>query len=38
MNMPTSTDLLARLADPLDTRRPDRGGDPESSYVARLLA
>ena len=38
MNMPTSTDLLARLADTLDTRRPDRGGDPESSYVARLLA
>ena len=38
MNMPTSTDLLARLADTLATRRPDRGGDPESSYVARLLA
>lgn len=38
MNMSTSNDLLARLADTLATRRPDQGGDPESSYVARLLA
>lgn len=31
-------DLLARLADTLATRRPDRGGDPKTSYVAKLLA
>jgi phosphoribosyl-ATP pyrophosphohydrolase len=30
-------DILARLADVLQTRRPDAGGDPEASYVARLL-
>ncbi len=38
MNTPTTTDLLARLADTLATRRPGQGGDPETSYVARLLA
>jgi len=31
-------DLLARLADKLATRRPDHGGDPRTSYVAKLLA
>ena len=31
-------DLLARLADTLATRRPDQGGDPQTSYVAKLLA
>jgi len=31
-------DILARVADTLATRRPDRGGDPQTSYVARLLA
>ena len=36
--MSTSTDLLARLADTLATRRPDQGGNPENSYVARLLS
>ncbi|NRF50684.1 phosphoribosyl-ATP diphosphatase [Pseudomonas stutzeri] len=35
---PSTTDTLARLADTLATRRPDRGGDPQSSYTARLLA
>ena len=34
----TASDILARLADTLDSRRPDRGGDPQTSYVARLLA
>lgn len=34
----TSSDLLARLADTLATRRPDRGGDPKTSYTAQLLA
>lgn len=38
MNMPASTDLLARLADTLETRKPSQGGDPASSYVAKLLA
>ena len=31
-------DTLARLADTLATRRPDRGGDPQASYTAKLLA
>ncbi|ARP88433.1 phosphoribosyl-ATP diphosphatase [Bordetella genomosp. 9] len=29
--------ILARVADTLATRRPDRGGDPGTSYVAKLL-
>ena len=32
-----STDALARLAAVIDSRRPSHGGDPASSYVARLL-
>jgi len=35
---PACTDLLARLADTLASRRPQQGGDPATSYVARLLA
>src|SRR3546814_20671068 len=35
---PSTTDTLARIADTLATRRPDRGGDPQSSYTAKLLA
>src|SRR5690606_6683262 len=31
-------DTLARIADTLATRRPDQGGDPQTSYVAKLLA
>ena len=31
-------DTLARLADTLATRRPDQGGDPATSYVAKLLS
>jgi phosphoribosyl-ATP pyrophosphohydrolase len=30
--------ILARVADTLATRRPDRGGDPATSYVAKLLS
>lgn len=30
--------LLQRLADTIASRNPERGGDPGSSYVARLLA
>ncbi len=34
---PTSTDALDRLAEVIESRKPARGGDPEKSYVARLL-
>lgn len=30
--------ILSRLAQLLQSRRPDKGGDPQSSYVAKLLA
>ena len=30
-------DALMRLAAVIDSRRPEQGGDPEKSYVARLL-
>ena len=33
----TSTDDLARLAAVIESRKPAQGGDPEKSYVARLL-
>jgi phosphoribosyl-ATP pyrophosphohydrolase len=33
----SSNDALARLAAVIESRRPGQGGDPESSYVARLL-
>ncbi len=29
--------ILSRLADVLQSRRPDQGGDPQESYVAKLL-
>jgi phosphoribosyl-ATP pyrophosphohydrolase len=32
-----SQDALARLAAVIESRKPAHGGDPESSYVARLL-
>lgn len=32
-----SADALARLAAVIESRLPARGGDPENSYVARLL-
>ncbi|WP_269499954.1 phosphoribosyl-ATP diphosphatase [Castellaniella sp. S9] len=33
-----AADVLARLADTLASRRPDQGGDPTTSYTAKLLA
>jgi phosphoribosyl-ATP pyrophosphohydrolase len=32
-----STDTLDRLAQVIETRKPANGGDPDKSYVARLL-
>jgi phosphoribosyl-ATP pyrophosphohydrolase len=37
MNTDTSETALARLAAVIESRLPARGGDPETSYVARLL-
>jgi phosphoribosyl-ATP pyrophosphohydrolase len=38
MNDPRpATDVLARLAQVIESRKPAHGGDPEKSYVARLL-
>lgn len=34
----TSQDSLARLAAVIESRKPANGGDPATSYVARLLA
>ncbi|MDO8278733.1 MAG: phosphoribosyl-ATP diphosphatase [Burkholderiaceae bacterium] len=33
----SSNDSLARLAAVIESRKPERGGDPAASYVARLL-
>lgn len=33
----TAADILARLAAVIESRKPARGGDPDKSYVARLL-
>ena len=33
----TAADSLARLAAVVESRKPANGGDPEASYVARLL-
>ena len=33
----SATDSLARLAAVIESRKPAHGGDPERSYVARLL-
>ncbi|QXL85499.1 phosphoribosyl-ATP diphosphatase [Comamonas sp. NLF-1-9] len=38
MKTVTSTDALAQLAAVIESRKPARGGDPATSYVARLLA
>ena len=37
MTAPSAVDILARLADVIESRKPANGGNPESSYVARLL-
>lgn len=34
---PTSQDALARLAAVIESRKPANGGDPDKSYVSRLL-
>ncbi len=34
----SNVDSLDRLADVIEARKPANGGDPEASYVARLLA
>jgi phosphoribosyl-ATP pyrophosphohydrolase len=36
-NPANTSDTLMRLADVIETRKPANGGDPEKSYVARLL-
>lgn len=36
--VPTPSAILSRLADLLETRRPQAGGDPQASYTAKLLA
>ena len=36
-NPSNTSDTLMRLADVIETRKPANGGDPEKSYVARLL-
>ena len=33
-----SQDLLSRLADIIESRKPAQGGDPDKSYIARLFA
>ncbi len=38
MSPSPSQDALARLAAVIESRKPAHGGDPEKSYVARLLA
>ena len=35
---PRSDDTLAHLAAIIESRRPEAGGDPDKSYVARLFA
>ena len=37
MNAMSSYDSLARLAAIIESRKPANGGDPQASYVARLL-
>ena len=36
-NTANTSDTLMRLADVIETRKPANGGDPDKSYVARLL-
>ncbi|MBY4949892.1 phosphoribosyl-ATP diphosphatase [Cupriavidus respiraculi] len=33
----TQADVLARVAQTLESRKPENGGDPDKSYVARLF-
>lgn len=34
---PSGADILARIAATLESRKPELGGDPDKSYVARLF-
>ena len=36
--MMNNADVIARLCAVVESRKPDHGGDPETSYIARLLA
>ena len=36
--MPLSQDVLARIAEVIESRKPAAGGDPDKSYVAKLFA
>jgi phosphoribosyl-ATP pyrophosphohydrolase len=36
--MSTGNDTLARLAAIIESRKPEMGGDPDKSYVARLFS
>jgi phosphoribosyl-ATP pyrophosphohydrolase len=36
--MPLSHDVLARIAQVIESRKPAAGGDPDKSYVAKLFA
>ena len=38
LNPPLSQNLLARLAGVIESRLPAAGGDPDTSYVARLFS
>jgi phosphoribosyl-ATP pyrophosphohydrolase len=33
----SQADILARVAATLESRKPENGGDPEKSYVAKLF-
>ena len=35
---PSSLDVLTRLAEVIESRKPEAGGDPDKSYVAKLFA
>ena len=37
MNNYQGNDTLARLAEVIESRKPENGGDPDKSYVARLF-
>lgn len=37
LSAPLSQDTLARLAAIIESRKPSHGGDPQTSYVSRLL-
>lgn len=38
MSSPSSHDFLAHLAEVIESRKPEAGGDPAKSYVAKLFS